>query len=377
MKFSYLFALSLFCLPSFGFAQIFEATGTGETPELAKKDAVANAIKFSVGEFVVSKTELNNEDLTENVIGYSNAYVKKIEVLSQQKTANEEYQVQVAVDIESQKLIGLLKEMQTAKVSNVVDSETLSQAINYFDRNDTNKNSKQNFETLVDELLIQPALEGKQLVKLDIVGKLKPLNPDDRKSSVFQPRKIDPDTFPFELQIKMTPEKEYLSAYKRILEEAKIERSSPNKKMVLERNLSKNGEIKSNKYYIEEVKYNLLAQKIGRQIYRDYDALKVTLIDKQDEVIDEFIFCTDENTCQGNLIYNTKIYEKVSTGSDQKYFGLGINGLSYFLLPRVKDSETLIFSSGSANISVFFDLDKEQIMNLKDIQLSFTNLYSY
>lgn len=330
MKFSHLFALLLFSLSSLSSAQIFEATGIGETPELAKKDAVANAIKFSVGEFVVSKSELNNEDLTENIIGYSNAYVKKIEVLSQQKNANEEYEVQVAVDIESQKLLDLIKEKQTVKATNVIDNESLSQVANYFERNDLKKKNLEDFEALVDELLVKPVLENKQVIDIEVVDKLKPSDLDNLALGSTQ--------VPFELKVGLTPSKAYITGYKRILEEAKDD----NGWVIREKDITTQ-EVKRT-YSIASDKKSILYKKFRDDIglsynfdyYRNHRYILFRFIDKENEMF--------ENFCESR---------------DRLLWGEGS-----------RDEE---FYSGILYKTFKFYLNKEQIMRLKDIQISFTD----
>lgn len=48
---------------SFANAELFESTGYGDTPEVAKKDAVTNTVKFSVGEYVMYVTKSELEEL--------------------------------------------------------------------------------------------------------------------------------------------------------------------------------------------------------------------------------------------------------------------------------------------------------------------------
>ena len=76
-KLFYLLALSL---PIGLVAKPFEATGKGETFEEARHNAVANAIKFSVGEYVESEELLKNNDLKQRITLYSNAYIKRSKV---------------------------------------------------------------------------------------------------------------------------------------------------------------------------------------------------------------------------------------------------------------------------------------------------------
>lgn len=185
-------------------AEIFEAIGYGETADAARKNAVTNAIKMSVGEFVVNKQELHNEDFSEKTINYSNAYVKSSRVISEQQV-NGEYEVKVAVDIESQKLLEILKETQTAKIS--IDRNQLKQQIRENEKNSAH-NEIHHFEQLVDELLIRPIQEKKSLVEVKIVSDVHPIGTKNNKGEI-----------PFEFEIEIIPSAEYRANVKRIMQE--------------------------------------------------------------------------------------------------------------------------------------------------------------
>lgn len=195
-------------------AQVFEASGVGDTPEAARKDAINNAIRFGAGEFVLSKEELNNEDFSQKIISHSNAYIKQIEVKSQVKLPNGSYETQVAVDLENQALLKSLKEMKVAVVENAVDNEALLQALNHFEKNDTAKNKEENLKELIYELMVKPIEENKEIYRVEVLGKLKPLKP--------QPNS---DKFPFELEYQIMPM--YIDNYKRVLKEVGVEKNLP------------------------------------------------------------------------------------------------------------------------------------------------------
>ena len=55
--------------------------GTGETKEVAEKDACRNAVEFAVGTFIDSETQLKNEQLIKDaILSHSNGYIEKYEV---------------------------------------------------------------------------------------------------------------------------------------------------------------------------------------------------------------------------------------------------------------------------------------------------------
>lgn len=348
------------------YAKVFEAEGYGNTTEMAKKDAVANAIKFSVGEFIVNKEELSNDDLNQKVVGYSNAYVKQIKVLSQEYKDNE-YSVLVAVDIESQKLIDALKEMNVAVLNNAIDNEALIAAVTHFDQNDVNAQTAKNFGELVDELLVVPVKEHKELVEISIDGKLKALDPKKQKQgSVLSSSDYTNDTLPLQLDINLTPSKGYMSAFKRILTEAKSD--GKNGTPIYERNLSENKRVVLSSphnykpYYISIDKTSVLAEKLSG-IYGEYKILNLQLLDKEGEEFKEIKYCTYDYDCSNTQVQYVE--------SNDVLFS-GVQGFSAAFLPVVALNQGF-FSKGSAKVRLQLNLTKPEISKLKDIKLYFSS----
>lgn len=347
----------------FANAKIFEAEGIGGSPEVAKQDAVSNAIKFSVGEFIVNKEELSNETFNQKIVGYSNAYVKKINVLSQEKQGDE-YLVKVAVDIESQKLIDALKEMQISIVNNAVDQETLSEVLNHFDKVEQNKNTKNNFENLVTEFLVSPYEENKELVEIKVLGKLKAITPSkkDEQNGLF----------PLKLDIEVGPSKAYLNGFLRLIKEAKVDKNSDSVR-VYEFDLSKNESITHSKsdyspelkkkYYISRDKASMIMDKLYSN-YSNYEVIKMELINNDSDIFKEVTFCTYDYHCHTDQI------PKYTNTEKHLYFGP--YGFKKALLPSA-DENAIYFTSGKAKITLLFKLTKEEILNIKDLKLSFSN----
>lgn len=353
-------------LSALGNAKIFEATGYGDTAEMAKKDAVANAIKFSVGEFVVNKEELSNDDFNQKVVGYSNAYVKQIKVLSQNKVSDE-YQVNVAVDIESQKLIDALKEMKVATISNAVDNNTLMAAIEHFEQKEANENTARSFEDLIDELLVLPAKEHKELVEISIIGKLKALNPNEQKKrSALSSSNYSDEYFPLQLAVKLTPAKGYMAAFKRVLAESKSNGKSGTP--IYERNLSENKRAVLSSphnykpYYITRDKAGIIAEKLSG-IYQEYKVLNLQLLDSDGEDFKEIKYCTYDHDCNNSRVQ--------FLDSDDVIFS-GVQGFAGALLPTVALNQGF-FSKGSAKVRLQLYLTKDEISNLKDLKLYFSS----
>lgn len=105
------------CLFAFVFLQglnasiTTESIGIGESVEAAKKDAIANAVRESMGEYVRTKQVLEDENLNEKIIGFSNAYVLDYKQLSAHKNEHGLYEVKAQVEIEDGKLVGVLKDL--------------------------------------------------------------------------------------------------------------------------------------------------------------------------------------------------------------------------------------------------------------------------
>lgn len=343
----------------FANAKIFEAEGIGGNPDVAKQDAISNAIKFSVGEFIVNKEELSNDTFNQKIVGYSNAYVKKINVLSQEKQGDE-YLVRVAVDIESQKLIDALKEMQISVVNNAVDQETLSEVLNHFDKVEQNKNTKNNFESLVTEFLVSPYEENKELVEIKVLGKLKALTPSERDE--------EDGLFPLKLDIEVGPSKAYLDGFRRLLQEAKQDENS-NSIQAYEFDLNKNERIRlsysgaKRTYYLSTDKAKMIMDKLYSN-YSNYKVIKIQLIDDTAEVFKDVKFCAYDEFCKGN--------PAPKYTNTEKYFYVGVDSFRDALLPNA-DGKAIYFTSGKAKISLIFRLTKEEILNIKDLKLSFSN----
>ncbi|WP_439256658.1 hypothetical protein [Lonepinella sp. BR2271] len=346
------FLLSLF-LPALSHAQVFEATGTGATAEQAKQDAVTNAIKFSVGEYIVNKEELTNDDFSQKVVGYSNAYVKKIAVKSQNQLTNGDYEATVAVDIESQKLIEQLKEMQVAVAADVVNDDLLSDIQNQVDKIEKNKQTAQNFEDLVEELLVTPIKENKAILHIDIAGKLRLVENNQKNAKS--------DQVELELPVNIYPDENYVKAVKRILKEAKDPNDS-RYRIWNENFLNKeNGFIKE-KYKISFDKHNVIFKKVVNIWRETYNYIKLELIDKDLESMATF-YGGDEYNNHG-LIPIVKVLDSKSKNS---YYILWMYNIKF------KPEYFPTNSEQKLKAYLRFKLKTEQIKALKDIKVSFAD----
>lgn len=369
MKFNKIFSILIFVFFSMNsYAQIYKAKGIGESIDEAKKEAVTNAVKFSVGEFIVDKEVMDDDNFSQKVVSYSNAYVKRINLISQEKLSDNEYEVEVEVDIESQKIIGALKELNIKVIENAVDNSTLLEAINHFDKNEINKSNVESYKNLVNELLVSPVKDRKAILQVETIGKLKSLEPQEGSN-----------LFPLELNLVIYPDKNYVATVRRILEEAKpngnIKKSTTHPLSVLETsaddvvhtfteiNLSDNGGVTPKKYPVSNEKYLILQKALGN-LYEDFGKIRLELLDKDDETIDIIDYC-GTNSC-------------VNQGKTLKYKD-GITLLKWDVR-GCDDSPSLVlncnsFAIGRANVVAKFDLTREQIVSLKNIKVGFANIY--
>lgn len=144
---------SYFALVMFVNASIFvESVGIGESVQSAKQDAISNGIREAVGEYVRAKQTLQDENLNEQILNFSNAYLLDYKQLSVSKLPNGLYQVKTKLEIEDGKLVGVLRDLQV-DVKNVDDGTFkvyVSEKQKQIDR----------FQNLFDEMVIKPLHSG-------------------------------------------------------------------------------------------------------------------------------------------------------------------------------------------------------------------------
>lgn len=157
MKSNLLYLLA-FLLPMSLVAKPFEAVGKGETFEEARHNAVANAIKFSVGEYVESNEVLKDDDINQRVTLYSNAYIKHSKILSQKKEGDE-YIVNVEVDLDKQEIVGVLKTIENT--SSTMNKGLSIKIDNQIDAYQYNEKMLEILGDVIEEILVNPVLTGK------------------------------------------------------------------------------------------------------------------------------------------------------------------------------------------------------------------------
>ncbi|OBV30006.1 hypothetical protein BKN38_00385 [Helicobacter sp. CLO-3] len=146
------------CLFAFAFLQglhaaiTTEVIGIGESLEAAKKDAIANAVRESMGEYVRTKQVLEDENLNEKIVGFSNAYVLDYKQLSAHKNEHGLYEVKAQVEIEDGKLVGVLKDLN-------VDVRNLDSG-NFKVYVDESYKKLEDFKAVFQDTVIEPLKSG-------------------------------------------------------------------------------------------------------------------------------------------------------------------------------------------------------------------------
>lgn len=142
-----------FALVIFANASIFvESVGLGESVQSAKQDAINNGIREAVGEYVRAKQTLQDENLNEQILNFSNAYLLDYKQLSVSKLPNGIYEVKAELEIEDGKLVGVLRDLQV-DVKNV-DDGTFKVYVS--------EKQKQidSFTNLFEEVVLEPLRSG-------------------------------------------------------------------------------------------------------------------------------------------------------------------------------------------------------------------------
>ncbi|MCZ6169117.1 viral A-type inclusion protein [Campylobacter ureolyticus] len=143
-------------------------TGIGESLEKAKNDAIQNAMKFGVGEYLITKEELSNDELNLEVANYSNAYILDYRQI---KETNENgiYKVSADVTLEKNKILGTLTKL------NINHMDFSSGVLKNYAADTAEK--KENAKKMIENEIIKPLENGLAYDK-EIID-IQPLNRSD------------------------------------------------------------------------------------------------------------------------------------------------------------------------------------------------------
>lgn len=350
MKLFHFFYLP-FCLGiiSTAHAKVFTSTGIGDTPELAKKDAISNAIKLGVGEMIVSKEELDNEQFTQKIVSYSDAYVKKIALKSQVKLPGGVYESQVEVDIESQKLTNQLEKMSVSIAKNPIDNNAMLDVLNYFDKQDANDRTVNEALEMAKTLLIDSISDDYSLASIEILSKLKPL---------YDEKKTQSDTFPFELTFSITPNVNYINNIQKTITELKVLNKIDDLdhkrgyEYVFRESLSHGNFQERLRVKLDSKYYHMFKDDLARKLAtHGLNVFLIDLINKEGEIISSFA-----SSDRGYRLREIRV-----KGSPYQV-------QNFDAVPDVSE-HILTFATKPTVITVKLDLTKEEITNLNEIKI--------
>lgn len=322
-------------------AETFMATGIGDTANEARTNAVTNAIKSSLGEFIYSKEELNNETFNQKILNHSNGYVEKVDVLSQRKKSNGEYQVDVSVEITSQKLIERIKEAQGDRLKGAKNEELLSELTKL----EVNKNNDNSYNGLVNELLLLPIENNLAIADVKIAGKLKPISSNEDSGEIL-----------VSLPLKITVSKDYSESWKKLAIQAK----SNNSRSVIRQYDIKKGIYKQT-YSIDEKKHRELKELLVKSFENQCYGISLSLLDSNDDEFKHFTFT------RRDYEHVPYIKEELKYTDSDKFFSVRD------ILPHRPTGEMqgdIAYASGTANIQAIFPITKEDIEELSDIKVT-------
>lgn len=228
MKFFTLFFLIIFFFKLLQASVIVESIGTGQSLEEAKKDAIAKALRKQVGEYVRVKQQVEDENLSEKLLNFSNAYVLDFQQISAEKNAQGLIELKAKIELEEGNLKGVLRELN-------VDMKNISQGSFKVFVNER-QTMISNFKAMYQDVVLKPFESGEAFyVKVlnfepwetSSVYKevLKPNRPRDGSrmwlqmlDRVRQVKEKEPDYFAYLITFKMGYEQGYLEGVQKLFD---------------------------------------------------------------------------------------------------------------------------------------------------------------
>lgn len=197
----------LFGISSLAQAVVVEGSGTGETAEIAKQNAINNAVNTTVGEFLVSKETLNDETISQKVLSYSNVYVSNVSTISEEQKEGL-FHTTVSVDLDSDKLVEKLKANEPSMEFKVTSAEKAENAKTDKQSTQADDPKEVSFEQLIDDLIIKAASDN-TIAKIELTS-TSLTEAKDKKDYNNKSNKI------FELPFKVTINKAYSKNIRKI-----------------------------------------------------------------------------------------------------------------------------------------------------------------
>lgn len=331
----------LFSLPLLTQAKPFEASGQGSSFAEARQQAIANAIKFSVGEYVTNKEQLNDEQLNQKIQVYSNAYVKRSVIKSQEQKGSE-YYVTVEVDIEGQQIIGVIRSAQASSDSSIGQSlvENVERKIDAYKYNEA---MAEIFGDLTEELLISPILEGKEIIVVE----------QSAKDLNFV--KIDEDSgrLIFEYPVDISVNKDYVKTVRKLLNELKDTSEQKNKIEIRQIRLSGLDKASSvDTIPVGTKKLSAFYSALQKMPRNSQDPMKIILSDKNNNTIKTISYNHRGNGYNTEGFIIDRNYD-ISPILEKNIYPYLNNGKFYFF-------------SGSISPKLIFSLTQDEYAEFKD-----------
>lgn len=195
----------LFGISSLAQAVVVEGSGTGETAEIAKQNAINNAVNTTVGEFLVSKETLNDETISQKVLSYSNVYVSNVSTISEEQKEGL-FHTTVSVDLDSDKLVEKLKANEPSIEFKVASAEKAESAKTDKQSTQADEPKEDSFEQLIDDLIIKAASDN-TIAKIELTS---------TSLTEIKGKKDNNGNKIFELPFKVTIDKAYSKNIRKI-----------------------------------------------------------------------------------------------------------------------------------------------------------------
>jgi len=99
LHFSMRYALLLFCLLGFLFAESIEGVGYGLTKDAAIEQAKRDAVEVGLGAYISSETVVTATSLTDNIYSKAQGFVKTFEVVSESQGPDGNWEVTISAEV--------------------------------------------------------------------------------------------------------------------------------------------------------------------------------------------------------------------------------------------------------------------------------------
>ena len=332
----------LFGISSLAQAVVVEGSGTGETAEIAKQNAINNAVNTTVGEFLVSKETLNDETISQKVLSYSNVYVSNVSTISEEQKEGL-FHTTVSVDLDSDKLVEKLKANEPSMEFKVASTEKAENAKTDKQSTQADEPKEVSFEQLIDDLIIKAASDN-TIAKIELTS---------TTLTEVKGKKGNNGNKIFELPFKVTIDKAYSKNMRKIFMALK---DDDGKSVSLtSTDIATAKEQSLNKANVNEEKLALLKNKLDkagnvglRVLLEDRDGIELQSLEFYQSSSDGNGYQIEAN--KANEYYLYTIYSIISKRGFK---------------PEVSD-KNITFYTGESEGKIFLSLSKDILDELND-----------